>query len=173
MPCWASVRTRASGTPREEKLVTERVAFQASRGRPPGSLHNPGRGLALDLEPRRATPSIPHVPRNPVVGPLTPPGSESNKLRPALIVGRAVAAERALASGRGVVTVVPLTSNLATVYDFQIEIPAEACGLDAPSKAQCEQVRSISVARFVHRIGSVPLGLMLRIDDALRLHLDL
>ncbi|NNK49553.1 MAG: type II toxin-antitoxin system PemK/MazF family toxin, partial [Gemmatimonadetes bacterium] len=46
-------------------------------------------------------------------------------------------------------------------------------GLDRDSKAQAEQVRSISVERVSDKVGTVPPALMLAIDDALRLHLAL
>ena len=48
-----------------------------------------------------------------------------------------------------------------------------ATGLDHGSKAQAEQVRSVSVERLGPRIGQVPARLMAALDDALRLHLDL
>jgi mRNA interferase MazF len=43
--------------------------------------------------------------------------------------------------GRGVITVVPVTSNTTRVYPFQVLLPARATGLDRDSKAQAEQVR--------------------------------
>ncbi len=104
---------------------------------------------------------------NPVIG------SEANKIRPALIVGNAAAVEFAFGTRSGVVTVVPLTSNTERIYDFQARLPAEECGLAVDSKAQCEQVRSISVLRFKEPIGRVPERLMTAVDDALRLHLAL
>jgi mRNA interferase MazF len=50
---------------------------------------------------------------------------------------------------------------------------AAETGLDLDSKAQAEQVRSVSVNRVMSRIGSVPAPLMLEVNDALRLHLAL
>jgi len=44
-------------------------------------------------------------------------------------------------SGHGVITVVPVTSNVTRIYPFQVLIPADATGLDVDSKAQVEQVR--------------------------------
>jgi mRNA interferase MazF len=41
------------------------------------------------------------------------------------------------------------------------------------SKAQAEQVRSVSVARLIKQVGSVPRSRMAGLDDALRLHLAL
>ena len=74
---------------------------------------------------------------------------------------------------RGVVTVVPLTSNVSHVYPFQVILPAEDTGLHRDSRAQAEQVRAVSVRRVGPTIGVVPPDLMRHLDGALRLHLDL
>ncbi len=98
---------------------------------------------------------------------------EANKRRPAVIVsndGANVAAER---SRQGVITVVPVTSNISRVYAFQVLLPANLTGLENDSKAQAEQVRSISVERIGNAIGVVPQDLMAQLDEALRLHLAL
>jgi len=86
------------------------------------------------------------------------------------IAGRRVTAER---TGRGVITVVPVTSNIARVYPFQVLLPANVTGLEHDSKAQAEQVRSISVERIGSAVGEVPQDLMAELDEALRLHLAL
>ena len=75
--------------------------------------------------------------------------------------------------GRGVVTVVPITSYVAHIYPFQVMLPAGETGLDLDSKAQAEQVRSIYVERLGARIGRLTTGLGLQLDQALRLHLGL
>ena len=75
--------------------------------------------------------------------------------------------------GRGVVTVVPVTSNVERVYPFQVLLPSVDTGLERDSKAQAEQVRSVSVERIGERIGLVPAVTMREIDEALRLHLAL
>ena len=100
-------------------------------------------------------------------------GAEASKRRPAVIVSNDGANTTATRLGRGVVTVVPVTSNVERVYPFQVLLPAAATGLSADSKAQAEQVRSVDVARVQHQIGSVPAILMNQLDDALRLHLAL
>jgi mRNA interferase MazF len=100
-------------------------------------------------------------------------GSEANKLRPAVIVSNDAANATAARLGRGVLTVVPVTSNTERVYPFQVLLPAAETGLDRDSKAQAEQVRSIAVERVGPRLGVVPHGIMLEIDEALRLHLGL
>ncbi|MHB8313847.1 MAG: type II toxin-antitoxin system PemK/MazF family toxin, partial [Candidatus Dormibacteria bacterium] len=75
--------------------------------------------------------------------------------------------------GRGVVTVVPVTSSIERVHPFQVLLPAVATGLRHDSKAQAEQVRSVAVQRLGPRIGSVPPAIMEKLDEALRLHLAL
>lgn len=80
-------------------------------------------------------------------------GAEANKRRPAVIVGDDGANTTAARLGRGVVTVVPVTSNIERVYPFQVLLGATATGLARDSKAQAEQVRSIAVktCRASHR----------------------
>jgi len=100
-------------------------------------------------------------------------GSESKKMRPVVLVSRASASNAAARRGRGVVTVVPLTSNTETVYSMQVLIDAQGAGLSKDSKAQAEQVRSIDVRRLQHQVGQLGANYMKAIDAALRLHLDL
>ncbi|CAN5834051.1 type II toxin-antitoxin system toxin endoribonuclease MazF9 [soil metagenome] len=100
-------------------------------------------------------------------------GSEADKQRPAVIVSNDGANTTATRLGHGVVTVVPVTSNIRRVYPFQVLLPAQDSGLLRDSKAQAEQVRSIAVERVGATIGRVPPPLMDSLDDALRLHLAL
>jgi mRNA interferase MazF len=100
-------------------------------------------------------------------------GSEANKRRPAVIVSNDAANATAGRLGRGVITVVPVTSNTERVYPFQVLLPAEETGLDRDSKAQAEQIRSIAVERVGDQLGVVPNSIMLDLDEALRLHLGL
>ena len=100
-------------------------------------------------------------------------GSEQNKTRPAVIVSNNMANEQAARGGRGVVTVVPLTSSTARVWPFQVLLPGTVTGLQHDSKAQAEQVRSLSVQRIVRPVGWVDAELMAAVDEALRVHLAL
>lgn len=104
---------------------------------------------------------------------LDAPGSEANKRRPAVIVSNDRANSVAARRGRGVVTVIPVTSNTARIYPFQTLLPAAVTGLRHDSKAQAEQVRSIAVERLGAVLGQVPAEVMAQVDDALRLHLQL
>jgi len=100
-------------------------------------------------------------------------GSEPSKTRPAVIVSNDTANSTAERLGRGVITVVPVTSNTERVYPFQVLLPAAATGLARESKAQAEQVRSVAVERVGRRVGRLPAALMVELDRALRIHLNL
>ncbi|MHB8394155.1 MAG: type II toxin-antitoxin system PemK/MazF family toxin [Candidatus Dormibacteria bacterium] len=100
-------------------------------------------------------------------------GVDANKRRPAIVVSNDGALASASQLGRGVVTVVPVTSSIQRINPFQVLMPAVATGMSHDSKAQAEQVRSVAVQRLGPRVGSVPPGIMAELDEALRLHLAL
>ncbi len=100
-------------------------------------------------------------------------GSEANKRRPAVVVSNDAANATASRLGRGVITVVPVTSNVERVYPFQVLLPAAVTGLERDSKAHAEQIRSVAVERVGDRLGVVSNATMLEIDEAIRLHLGL
>ena len=98
---------------------------------------------------------------------------EADKRRPAVVVSNDGANRSASSLGRGVVTVVPVTTSTRRVYPFQVLLPARSCGLPTASKAQAEQIRSLSVDRISSVAGHVSPELMASLDDAIRLHLAL
>lgn len=98
---------------------------------------------------------------------------EANKRRPAVIVSNDGANRTAQRHGRGVVTVVPITSNVSRVYPFQVLLPAKKCSLARDSKAQAEQIRSVTVERIGGVVGHLPADLADQLDRAIRLHLAL
>jgi mRNA interferase MazF len=100
-------------------------------------------------------------------------GGEADKRRPAVIVSNGRANAIAARLGRGVVTIVPVTSNVERIYPFQALLPADATGLRDDSKAQAEQVRSITVEQLGAVLGRAPADVMAQLDDALRVHLQL
>lgn len=61
--------------------------------------------------------------------------AKANKRRPVVIVSNGGADETASRLGRGVVTFVPVTSNVARVHPFQVLWPASKAGLAVDSKA--------------------------------------
>lgn len=98
-------------------------------------------------------------------------GAEVDKRRPAVIVSNDGANAAAARLGRGVITVVPVTSNVARVHPFQVLLEAGETGLDTDSKAQAEQVRSVDVERVGALVASLDGRLVAELDEALRLHL--
>jgi mRNA interferase MazF len=100
-------------------------------------------------------------------------GSEAAKRRPAIVVSNDGANRTAQNLGRGMITVVPVTSQAGRVYPFQVLLPAKSCGLPKASKAQAEQIRSVAVHRIESVAGRVPGDLLAAVDAAMRLHLGL
>ncbi|HYI61737.1 MAG TPA: type II toxin-antitoxin system PemK/MazF family toxin [Acidimicrobiales bacterium] len=100
-------------------------------------------------------------------------GAEADKRRPAVVVSNDGANAVAHRLGRGVVTVVPVTSAIDRIHPFQVFLSASGTGLPRDSKAQAEQVRSIAVERVGRRLGRLTPSLLTDLDDALRLHLAL
>ena len=100
-------------------------------------------------------------------------GSEAKGLRPVIIVSNDAANNNVADYRRGVVTVVPVTSNVENVLAFQVLIPAEVSGLEQDSKAQVEQVRALAYERFLRPLGHLPPRYVEELEAALRLHLAL
>jgi mRNA interferase MazF len=100
-------------------------------------------------------------------------GAKSNKRRPAVIVSNDGANATATRLGRGVVTVVPVTSNIERIFPFQVLLASASTGLPRDSKAQAEQIRSVAVERIGDRVGSLSSPDLAALDAALRLHLAL
>jgi mRNA interferase MazF len=100
-------------------------------------------------------------------------GSDANKRRPAIIVSNDGANTTAARLGRGVLTVVPVTTNTDRIHPFQVLLQATDTGLADDCKAQAEQVRSIDVQRIGRRVGSVPATVMGDVEEALCIHLAL
>ena len=99
--------------------------------------------------------------------------AEADKQRPAVIVSNDGANSSAQRLSRGVITVVPVTSNIERIYPFQVLLSAATTGLAVDSKAHAEQVRSIAVERVGGRVGVLTAEVQADLDEALRLHLAL
>jgi mRNA interferase MazF len=96
-------------------------------------------------------------------------GGEIRKRRPVVIVSND-AGNRA----SGLVTVVPLTSNIERIYPFEVLLKTAATGLGRDSKACAQQIRTLSKIRLDEkRTGTVSPDEMRALDSALRLHLAL
>ena len=101
-------------------------------------------------------------------------GAEANKARPVVLVGNNASLGAARRLDRGVVTVVPCTSNVAIRGGMHVLLrPSRLNGLRAPSKAQAEQVRSIDIGRLVRPLGKLGTADVHALEDAIRFHLAL
>lgn len=100
-------------------------------------------------------------------------GAEADKRRPVVIVSNNGANTASARNTYGVVTVVPMTTNIARILPFQVFVSAEESGLPHDSKLQAEQVRSLSVDRLGDRVGNLAPSSIRALDEALRLHLSL
>ena len=98
---------------------------------------------------------------------------ETIQRRPAVIVSNDRANAAATRLGSGVIAVVPISSQVDSVYPFQVYLAGGASGLPIDTKAQAEELRSISVGRLVVRVGELQPSQLTRLDEALRLHLQL
>jgi len=103
-----------------------------------------------------------------LVGFGKPVGREQAGLRPAVVVS----ADGLNEGPAGVVMVVPVTSARRGLPSH-IEIDHPDSGLDQISYAKCEDLKSISDGRLMHRLGVVEAGVMVEIERVLRYLLDL
>lgn len=99
----------------------------------------------------------------------TPVGSEAGLRRPAVIV----TAAGVLRGGPNVVQLVPLTRTIrASGAEVYLE-PDKDNRLSAPSAAQCQHVRSVSVHRLSAPTGAVRPLVLAEIREVLGLLLEL
>jgi len=95
-------------------------------------------------------------------------GSEQAGTRPALVIS-----PRRINRPSPVVIVVPLTTRMKSQsYAQDVLVPRGIVGVD-PGRILCGQIRAVSQHRLGQLRGTLPDWLMLEVDDALRLALDL
>lgn len=91
-------------------------------------------------------------------------GHEQGRTRPCLVVS-----EDLFNRGpAGLVVVVPLTTRDRGI-PLHIEVSPPDGGVRQRSFVKCDDVRSISVERLVERWGTLSDGLMLEVEDRLRI----
>ncbi|MEW1867409.1 type II toxin-antitoxin system PemK/MazF family toxin [Streptomyces caelestis] len=95
-------------------------------------------------------------------------GSGADKVRPAVIVSDDGADESVERNGRGVISVVPLTSNTTRIPSFRVLLRADGSRPPKDSEARCERVRAVAPERLRQRVGAPPRQRMTDIDVAPR-----
>lgn len=96
-------------------------------------------------------------------------GAEIKKTRPALIV------QNDTANRYSPITIVAaITSQFAAkLYPTEVLVRAPEGGLTADSVVLLNQIRSIDKARLVKRLGTIKPQTMQKVEDALRISLEL
>ena len=69
-----------------------------------------------------------------------PAGQRLARPAPAVVVSNDAASTTATRLGQGVITVVPVTSDTASIYPFRVLLPARQTGLPRDSKAQAGRI---------------------------------
>lgn len=96
-------------------------------------------------------------------------GHEIKKSRPALII------QNDLGNIYSPITIIaPLTSqNLDYVYPIEVLLKKEISHLDKDSKVLLNQIRAIDKIRLIKKFSQLDYETMLRINDCIRISLDL
>lgn len=96
-------------------------------------------------------------------------GHEMKKIRPVIIVSNNTGNEFS-----GTVTIVPITSQkLEKIYPFEVLLPESTSGLTQASKAKTDQIRTLDKSRLIKRLGRLDSDTVLRLNRAVKIHLDL
>jgi mRNA interferase MazF len=96
-------------------------------------------------------------------------GKEISKTRPVFIVSNNKNNEFS-----GTVTILPITSkNLQKIYPFEIFLTKGSGNLPKNSKVKADQIRTLDKNRIVKFIGALAKEEIVKIENAIRIHLDL
>ena len=95
-------------------------------------------------------------------------GREIKKTRPVVIVSNDVNNRY-----NGTITVLPITSNVSKVFDFEVLLPKAAGNLPKDSKVKADQIRTLDKSRLIKAIGTLSIPEMTAINDAMKIHLEL
>ncbi len=95
-------------------------------------------------------------------------GREAGFVHPAVIV----TAQRVLDASPTVIQVVPLTSTVRGFHSEFVIAPDDQNRLDAPSAAQCQQVRGVSPQRIVITRGNVGPLVLSQIRETIAVIID-
>jgi mRNA interferase MazF len=91
-------------------------------------------------------------------------GGEIRKQRPAIIVSNDAAVRM-----QNRVQVVPLTSNVTRVYDWEALVQVNG----VPHKALADQIRTVAKERLTNQVGTLAPAEMLAVERAIRVQLGL
>jgi len=90
-----------------------------------------------------------------------------NKTRPVVIVSNDVNNKFS-----STITVIPITSNTIKIYPFEV-FKAGTANLPKDSKARTDQIRTIDKSRLIKEIGSLSSEMIINIENAMKIHLNI
>ena len=95
-------------------------------------------------------------------------GAEIQRIRPAVVVSNDINNAHS-----PIISIAPISSRVARIFSFEVEIPADVGGLAERSKVMVNQTRAIDKMRILKYIGIPEESYLRKIDAALKLHYDL
>jgi len=72
-----------------------------------------------------------------------------------------------------IISISPITSNVAKIYSFEVEVPPGVGGLKTRSKVMVNQTRAVDKLRLIRKLGPLPERIVMDVNRALKLHYDL
>jgi mRNA interferase MazF len=96
-------------------------------------------------------------------------GREISKTRPVVVVSNDKNNEFS-----GTVTILPITTrNLHKIYPFEVFLNKGTGNLPKDSKVKADQIRTLDKSRTLKFIGALEQREMIKIEKAMKIHLDL
>ncbi len=93
-------------------------------------------------------------------------GSEINKTRPVVVISNDINNKYS-----NTITILPVTSNTASVYPFEVFLAEGTANLPKNSKVKVDQIRTIDKKRIIKEIRSLSLTIVKEIEESLKIHL--
>jgi len=91
-----------------------------------------------------------------------------NKTRPVVIVSNDVNNKFS-----STITVIPITSNTIKIYPLEVFFKVGTANLPKDSKARTDQIRTIDKSRLIKEIGSLSSEMIINIENAMKIHLNI
>ena len=95
-------------------------------------------------------------------------GAEIQKTRIAVVVSNDINNEHS-----PIISISPMTSNIAKIYSFEVEVPPGVGGLRTLSKVIVNQTRAVDKLRLIRKLGHLPERIVMDVNRALKLHYDI
>ena len=71
------------------------------------------------------------------------------------------------------VTVLPVTSSVGKVYPFEVFLKKGIANISGDSKVKANQIRTVDKKRLKERLGTIPEAILIEIEKAVKIHIEL